>query len=69
MRVRSGRGDRVRRRDFVALLGIAGGGGALSARPERPSKLRRLGYLSVARMPNLIEALQIDPESNFLGRA
>src|SRR5215469_1350807 len=58
MHARSGRSDRVRRRDFVALLGIAVSGWSLSARAQHSSKLYRLGYLSAAPIPNLIEALQ-----------
>jgi putative tryptophan/tyrosine transport system substrate-binding protein len=48
----------VRRRDFVALLGVAVSGWSLSARADHPSKLYRLGYLSAARIPNAIDALQ-----------
>jgi len=48
----------VRRRDFVALLGIAVSASSRSARAQQSSKLFRLGYLSAARIPNLIEALQ-----------
>ena len=48
----------MRRRDFVALIGIAVSGWSLSARADQPSKLYRLGYLSAARIPNAIDALQ-----------
>jgi putative tryptophan/tyrosine transport system substrate-binding protein len=48
----------MRRRDFIALLGIAVSGGSLPARAQQSPKIYRLGYLAPARIPNLIEALQ-----------
>jgi putative tryptophan/tyrosine transport system substrate-binding protein len=46
----------MRRRAFISLFGIAVSG--WSARGQQPPKIYRLGYLSAARVSNLIEALQ-----------
>jgi len=48
----------MRRRDFIAFVGIPAIGWPLSAPAQQPPKIYRLGYLSTARIPNLIEALQ-----------
>jgi putative tryptophan/tyrosine transport system substrate-binding protein len=48
----------VRRRDFIAFVGIPAIGWLLSARAQQPPTIYRLGYLSTVRIPYLIEALQ-----------
>jgi putative tryptophan/tyrosine transport system substrate-binding protein len=48
----------MRRREFFALLGGAAVAWPLAGGAQQPSKLYRLGYLSAARQPNQIEALQ-----------
>jgi putative tryptophan/tyrosine transport system substrate-binding protein len=48
----------MRRREFFTLLGGAAVAWPLAGGAQHPSKLYRLGYLSAARVPNLIEALQ-----------
>jgi putative tryptophan/tyrosine transport system substrate-binding protein len=48
----------VRRRDFIAFIGIPAIGWPLLVRAQQSSKLYRLGYLAPAPIPNLIEALQ-----------
>jgi putative ABC transport system substrate-binding protein len=49
----------MRRRDLLKLVGSATICCALSARAQQPVKTYRLGYLASARIPNLIEALQM----------
>jgi hypothetical protein len=48
-------GDHVKRTDF--MFGFRRSAGACR-RAQQPSRICRLGYLSTARVPNLIEALQ-----------
>jgi putative ABC transport system substrate-binding protein len=44
----------MRRREFISAAALL----PLAARAQPPSKVYRLGYLSAARIPNVIEALQ-----------
>jgi len=51
----------MRRREFFKLLSGPAVAWPLAGGAQQPSKLHRLGYLSTARMPNLIDALRTGP--------